>query len=207
MELSLISLANDIGGKGWSYILEAIFFLLVIAAPIISAKNRTRYFFYTFWSIVGLFLLRAIALTYLLYVFWSKSAPGIYFLPPYQPIAYVVGYSFFHFYFSFLLGLGIISIVSLCFFLFNKYRGYALQEGDIALYACCAMIVRWPLMVPYTLTALVAAALFVVVRGYILNGSRVVLLAPSLLAMAIPFLFLSVMMLDMFHLRALLLPL
>ena len=203
----MISLVNDIGGKGWSYILEAIFFLLVIAAPIVCAKNRTRYFSYAFWGVAGLFLLRAIIFTYFLHVLWSRSAPSKYLLPPYQPISYFVGYSFFHFYFSFLLDLGAISIISLCFLILKKYRDHALQAGDIALYACCAMIVRWPLILPYTLAVLAAAALSVVVRGYILKGSRVVSLAPSLLVMAIPFLFLSVILIDVFHLRVLLLPL
>ncbi len=207
VELSWISLVNNIGGKGWLYILEAIFFLLVWVSLTILEKNRSRIFSYFVYGIIVFSVMRAIIFTLLLYLFWSQSIPGKYFLPPYQPISYFIHYIFTHFYFSFLLALLTTGGISLIFLILKKYRKDAFQSGDIALYILCCMIIRWPLLLPYTFVVLAIAALFVIVNGYIIKGRREIFLYPFFLVTAIPFIFFGNVMIYIFHLQSLLLPL
>ena len=208
MESSLVFFANNIiGGKGWPYILEAIFFLLAAASFTLFQKNRAAFFSYFACAVIALCVARAIAFTLLLHWLWSRSVPGKYFLPPYQPISYFVGYSFTHFYFSLLLALTATLGISFIFLFLKKYRNNTFQPGDIALYICCCMIIRWPLLLPYTIAVFASAALFLAINRYIIKGRHVVFLSRYFLFAAIPFIFFGNLMIQVFHLQSLLLPL
>ena len=203
----MVFFANSIGGKGWPYILEAIFFLLAAAHFTLFQKNRAVFFSYFAYAIIALCAARAIAFTLLLYWFWSRSMPGTYFLPPYQPISYFLHYSFIHFYFSLLLTLMATGGISFVFLVLKKYRNNTFQPGDIALSICCCMIIRWPLLVPYTLAVFASAALFLAINRYIIKGRHIVSLSHYFLFAAIPFIFFGNLMVYFFHLQSLLLPL
>ena len=207
MEAFLISIANNIiGGKGWLYVLKAIFFLLAGGGTLLQ-KNRAAFFSYFASGIVILFAVRASVFTLFLYWFWSQAVPSKYLLPPYQPLSYFAQYSFTHFYFSFLLALMTTGAISLVFLFLKKHRNNTFQPGDIALYASCCMIIRWPLLLPYTLVVFASAALFLIVTRYIIKDSRTVFLYPYFLYSAIPFIFFDTMLIQICHLQSLVLPL
>ena len=207
MALSLVSLANMIGGNWWPYILEAIFFLLVVTGFAIQNKNHVKGFSYFAYGITILFVMRAVVFTLILYKFWSDSVPGKYFLPPYQPISYFAHYSLTHFYFSLLLTLAATYGISFIFLIMQKYGSSMFLSGDIALYVSCCMLIRWPLLVPYTFTVFATAVLFVAMNSYIIKVRREISLYPFFLIVATPFIFFGNTMLHMFHLQSLLFPL
>ncbi|TSC78592.1 MAG: Uncharacterized protein G01um101433_153 [Parcubacteria group bacterium Gr01-1014_33] len=169
--------------------LAAIFFLLTLAYwkyPQGAKKTRLSYFAV---GIIALLLFRAVVLSILLYGAWKRNVPGKFLLPPYQPLGYFLGYAFTHFFASFVLSLASALVCAAVLKSFARTRENMFRPGEISLFISCAMLIRWPLMIPYTAAIFFSSALRAVSKTIILQRDARVIMGPMMLANAVPFVF------------------
>jgi len=84
-------------------------------------------------------------LTFGQYVVWKDGPPGIYFLPPHQPLSYFAGYAWQHFAkapaFLLVFAGAVAAVIALTNFLF---RGRFFYEEEPYLAAAAILASRWP---------------------------------------------------------------
>ena len=192
--------------KGWPMLMGAIFFLLAAAYFFAKEEKRQKFFFYASGGIAFLMILRASSLAGILYWFWSQAPPQKFLLPPYQPITYFLGYAFTHFFFSLVLTLGSTGMIFRIFWTLDRLRPGRFQKGDLLLFACCLLLVRWPLALVYTGAVLAFPLLSSLVSWYIMKEKREIVLSPYFLIAAAPFLFFPEWGIQLFQLEALQMP-
>jgi len=197
-------------GNGWMFLAVLVFLILFFLyfKKIISAAPWKWYF-----AALLIFLLARAALRVLFqYLIWNSGPPSIYFLPPHQPISYFLKYIFIHHAASLLLTLGIVFIISFVFFFFAKSRETADRRlwkvGEEYIFLSGALILRWPLVVPYLFLGILAAIVYFAFRRYILEEKVLTLQVSPFFAALVPLLlFLQETVLIAFNLKPLIMPL
>lgn len=86
-------------------------------------------------------------LTGLQYYVWQSSDFSKFFLPPFQPLSYFIGYTYHHFWLASVLSLVVVVILFGVLELIRKYRQgeIALEEVFLILSSC--LLVSWPRVV------------------------------------------------------------
>lgn len=94
-------------------------------------------------TFIFIFLFNSL-LTGLQYYVWHSSAFSKFFLPPFQPLSYFMGYAYHHFWLAGILSL----VVALAFFgvlqLIRKYKPDSISSDEIFLASLACLLVSWP---------------------------------------------------------------
>lgn len=99
------------------YFFLSLIFLIILT--ILFLKNndenkRKKYFLFCFLFTIVIFIIWSSFLTISQFILWKNNSFSKYLLPPYQSIAYFLGYSYFHFWRDFffrLLGIVFVFIL------------------------------------------------------------------------------------------------
>jgi hypothetical protein len=100
-------------------------------------------------------LIKAIFQTYLTYLSWKSHPIGKYLLPPYQKF-YFFRYSFFHYFFGYILTIAGSLIILFFLFLFRK----RLETGELTLGFFGGLVSGWPNLIIYFSLFLFFALIF-----------------------------------------------
>lgn len=222
----VIPFFNIILGNQWLFIFVPAY--LILTAFYYFWQNTSRLcgegsYFYEgvpirwlkrfFIILLAVLILRAVSLTILQYILWQAGPLGVYFLPPYQPITYFLGYSFIHFFASLFLTIVATASVVVIFVFFQKLRGMKdgrelWVRGEEYIFLAGAFLLRWPLMIPYLfLGILVSIGYLVAVNCFLRRGNMFFInIMPFFAILVLPLLLFKNFVINFFLLKSLLMP-
>lgn len=196
-------------GNEWLFFFVPVYLVSSILYFVrsIPIKVLKWYFFILF----GFMAFRAILRAWFQYITWLSGPPGIYFLPPYQPISYFWQYSFTHHLATFLLTIASVLVAAGLFLLFKKWRETLDRklwgEGEEYIFFSGAFLLRWPLVIPYIFLGIFFAMIFFLFRIYVLKSQdQAIDVMPFFAGLVLPMLYLKEVILYGFLLYPLLMP-
>jgi len=179
----------------------AAYLHLAIVCILIGAQHLGR----SFWNLalrwalhIGIIGALAIALyyTHAQFIVWSTgAAPGIYLVPPYSGIGYMLFYAWWRFFAPYVLS----GLLGLLFYYLAKKLNQRYDERffyptEPALIGFCVFMVGHPLWVVFLASTLASFVLVLLVRRYLLKNTERLALYPfwlpvtALFLVALPFL-------------------
>jgi hypothetical protein len=150
--------------------------------------------------LVLFYFLKTALLTYLQYYAWTGAEAGKMFLPPHQPWSYFALYSWTHFWFSFVLTIGMPVLFWLLLRGISKHREGLFADGEIKSALVLGLVVGWPnflIFVPLTFIFFALLALF---RKFFLDEEFSAIFWPMLTATVITAIWGS-KLIDLLHLE------
>lgn len=141
---------------------------------------------YIIGGLIGLRSVYALTLTAWQYFVW-KSDPviGQLLLPPHQPIAYFLRYSWTHFLFNAVLSVGMAYVFYFILRAIKKHRAEIFEEGEPELGLACALMLGWPNIVLFVPLAFLLLLIFSSFRRVFLKEEFTTITLPMLVSLPI----------------------
>src|SRR3989344_5632711 len=115
-------------------------------------------------SILALLLFEPLIRSWLQYALWATASQSRGLLPPYSPISYYFGYTFFHFWLWRVLGVffaGLVWCGAYVFFV-RRTQGLLMDRREAFLLAICIALSGWPNLLVFLVIFLLLYVLFLV---------------------------------------------
>lgn len=141
--------------------------LLGILVYFLSKKKfpSQKFLFYCLVIFSLILIFRSFLLSFLNWYFWSQKETTRYLLPPYNPISYVLKYSWYHYFFEVIITLVFGWLVFFFIKLFNnKFEGSLFYEEEKYLAALGILATGWPNCLIYLFLVLFLGVFFHLIR-------------------------------------------
>lgn len=206
----LLSWFNPLLANDWLFLFVPLYLVFSFIYFAGDLSIRVHRWFFTVLAV--LLFARAGLRIFFQYLVWNAGPPGIYFLPPHQPLSYFFQYSFTHHLASLLFTLLAIGGVVLVFEFFRWLKETPerrlWREGEEYIFLSGALLVRWPLVIPYIFLGVAVAFGYFVFARYALRQEFVVLnIIPFFAGLVFPILYFQEYIFDFFLLNSLRMPL
>ncbi|MFZ2969849.1 MAG: hypothetical protein WA063_01750 [Minisyncoccia bacterium] len=151
--------------------------------------------------IMAIFVLTGYFSTNLQFEVWKNDPMSRFFLPPNQSMDYFYQYSFYHFWFPYVLDLAISLGWVFCLILLSRYSGKRfLDEKDITLGFFTSIIIGWPRFIIYLLSLFGLLAAKQIFNYYILKKRDLIQMSPYMILSSLIVLALTLALNDQFGL-------
>jgi hypothetical protein len=154
-----------------------------------SLKLEKLSFFRLIKLTVGVTIFFDLFLTVLQYLTWHYSAFSRFLLPPYQPLSYFWGYSFFNFWLADLLSLAITLLFFSVFKIIKKLKRDTGSGEELSLILLLSLVLGWPKMLIFIPLFLVLSFLYILINSVVFKKKNTSVAVPSLVSALIVFFF------------------
>lgn len=197
-------------GKEWVFIFVSAY--LLAAFLYFFGRAPVKLFKLFFTILGGWLILHGFLRSVYQYALWSSGPPGSYFLPPYEPISYFFQYSFTHYIAGLFLTALFITAVAAFFYILQKIKETPERKfwksGEEYIFFSGALLLRWPLVIPYLFLGIFAAIVYFVFLRYVLDEELIFLNITPFFVVVVPLLiWLEQTVITAFFLTPLLMPL
>jgi len=175
------------------FVISGLIILILIAKKLIPNYKYLKFLkkistIKLAYIVIALTFLFNVLLTVIQYFVWHNSPFAHFFLPPFTPINYFLGYIFLHFWFSIILSFVFSLIFYFIFTLIKKYRDDVVNREELPLILLASLLVGWPKFVVFVPTFFLVALIFSISNLLVFKKKNNSLSWPLIISLIIVFL-------------------